>query len=92
VLILFEKILAWVNGGLFIALDLLTFANILDNCFCGSAVFQLGFFKRAYNVILYDPNTMHFIHWWIAAIAIATTAACIFWISIYVLTAYDEPK
>jgi hypothetical protein len=90
-LLFFKKLLAWLNGGLFIALDLLTFANIFDNCFCGSSVFYFGF-TRGYNVIEYDPNTMHFINWWYAAVALATTAAIIFTIYIVVLTTYDKAK
>ncbi|KAJ7358275.1 hypothetical protein DFH08DRAFT_734997 [Mycena albidolilacea] len=79
------KILAWSNGGLFIALDLLRFANIFDNCFCGSAVFGLGV-NHGYNTVLYD-HSMHFVNWWIASIVFATTAAFLFWISIFVLRA-----
>jgi hypothetical protein len=68
---------------MFIALDLLTFANIFENCFCGSSVMGLGV-HRAFNVVLIDPS-MHFKNWWIASVAFATTAAFSLWIAVFVL-------
>ncbi|KAJ7139138.1 hypothetical protein C8R44DRAFT_847287 [Mycena epipterygia] len=77
------KILAWSNAFIFISLCLLRFANIFDNCFCGSSVLGLGT-DRAFQTVAFDPS-MHFLSWWIAATIVATLAAFAFWISIFVL-------
>ncbi|KAJ6571327.1 hypothetical protein B0H19DRAFT_1022813 [Mycena capillaripes] len=83
------KTMAWVNGCLFITLDLLRFSNIFDNCFCGSSVFGLGV-HRAYNIVAYD-SSMHFENWWITAIALATVAAFLLWITVFVLKTDNKP-
>ncbi|KAJ6495056.1 hypothetical protein C8R45DRAFT_899846 [Mycena sanguinolenta] len=77
------KIIAWVNACMFIALDLLRFANIFNNCYCGSSVMGRGA-SGAYNVISYSPS-MHFENWWIASVAFATMAALLLWIISFVL-------
>jgi hypothetical protein len=73
---------------MFIGLDLLRFANIFDNCFCGSSVFGRGV-HYAYNVVLYDPS-MHFVNWWIASVSLATTAALSLWIAVFVLKTQNK--
>ncbi|KAJ7914779.1 hypothetical protein B0H13DRAFT_2324962 [Mycena leptocephala] len=76
-------IIAWVNACIFIALDLLRFANIFENCYCGSSVMGRGT-SHAYNVMSYHPS-MHFENWWIASVAFATMAAVLLWITVFIL-------
>ncbi|KAJ7861928.1 hypothetical protein B0H13DRAFT_2204331 [Mycena leptocephala] len=83
------KIMAWTNACMFIGLDLLRFANIFDNCFCGSSVFGRGA-HYAYNVVLHDPS-MHFVNWWIASVSLATMAALSLWIAVFVLKTAKPP-
>ncbi|KAJ7302034.1 hypothetical protein DFH08DRAFT_827032 [Mycena albidolilacea] len=84
------KIIAWVNACMFIALDLLRFANIFDNCFCGSSVMGRGA-QHAFNIVSYDPS-MHFENWWISSIAFATMAAFSLWIAVFVLKTSKKPS
>ncbi|KAJ7892473.1 hypothetical protein B0H14DRAFT_2496590 [Mycena olivaceomarginata] len=84
------KIIAWVNACMFIALDLLRFANIFDNCFCGSSVMGRGA-QRAFNIVSYD-HSMHFENWWISSIAFATMAAFSLWIAVFVLKTSKKPS
>ncbi|KAJ6595102.1 hypothetical protein DFH09DRAFT_906266, partial [Mycena vulgaris] len=79
------KFLAWLNALTFISLDLLRFASIFDNCFCGSSVIGRGV-DHAYQTVAYDPS-MHFESWWIASSVFATASAFLFWFSFFVLRA-----
>ncbi|KAJ7204209.1 hypothetical protein C8J57DRAFT_1407321 [Mycena rebaudengoi] len=77
------KIFAWFNAFMFISVDVLTFANVLGNCFCASSVLGLGY-DRAYNTLFYTTS-MHLLNWWSAAVTVATVSAAVFWFSIFIL-------
>lgn len=67
---------------MFIALGLIGFANLFDNCFCSSAVMSRGA-RRAFNVIVVEGEGAKPIM--IASVAFATTAAFSLWIIVFVL-------
>ncbi|KAJ7217516.1 hypothetical protein C8J57DRAFT_1482897 [Mycena rebaudengoi] len=77
------KLFAWFNAFMFISLDILTFANVLNNCFCASSVMGLGF-NGGYNIVYYHTS-MHLLNWWGGAVAVATVSAAVFWFSIFIL-------
>ncbi|KAJ7217528.1 hypothetical protein C8J57DRAFT_1598487 [Mycena rebaudengoi] len=76
------KLFAWFNAFMFISVDVLTFANVLDNCFCESSVLGLGF-NGGYNTIYYA--SMHLLNWWVTAVVVASVSAAVFWFSIFIL-------
>ncbi|KAJ7579782.1 hypothetical protein C8J56DRAFT_1104765 [Mycena floridula] len=77
------KILAWFNALIFISVDILAFANILDNCYCTSTVMGVGL-DHAYSIFVYSPS-MHILNWWVAAVIVSTISAIVFWFSIFTL-------
>ncbi|KAJ7267890.1 hypothetical protein C8J57DRAFT_1614058, partial [Mycena rebaudengoi] len=69
------QLFAWFNALMFISMNVLTFANVLDNCFCESSVLGLGF-NGGYNTIYYA--SMHLLNWWVAAVVVASVSAAVF--------------
>jgi hypothetical protein len=79
--------MAWVNACMFIGLDFLMFTNIFNNCFCRSAVFGLGA-HHAFIVVSVDSSIYE--NWWIASLSVATMAALLLWITIFVLKTQNK--
>ncbi|KAJ7898067.1 hypothetical protein B0H13DRAFT_1623304 [Mycena leptocephala] len=77
-----RRIIAWVNACMFIALGLIGFANLFDNCFCSSAVMSRGV-HNAFNVIVVEGEGAKPVM--IACVAFATTAAFSLWIIVFIL-------
>jgi hypothetical protein len=67
---------------MFIALGLIGFANLFDNCFCSSAVMSRGV-HNAFNVIVVEGEGAKPVM--IACVAFATTAAFSLWIIVFIL-------
>ncbi|KAJ7596010.1 hypothetical protein C8J56DRAFT_1022428 [Mycena floridula] len=77
------KITAWSNAIIFIVVDILAFANVLDNCYCDSSVMGLGS-DHGYNLLIYNPS-MDILSWWVGAVIVSTISAIVFWFSIFTL-------
>ncbi|KAJ7586989.1 hypothetical protein C8J56DRAFT_861283 [Mycena floridula] len=79
----FALIIAWSNAVIFISVDILAFANIMNNCYCASTVMGLGS-DLGYNILIYNPS-MRILNWWVGAVIVSTVSAIVFWFSIFTL-------